>query len=50
VCIDLRERLAPYIADNVAAEVSDLEPTMTTLSPRERPLQAAAYKPRHLAR
>ena len=50
MCIDLRERLAPYTLDDVGAEPSDLDPVMTTLSPRERPLQAAAYQPRHLAR
>jgi hypothetical protein len=57
VCIDLRERLAPYtgepLALDEAREDGELTPTLTAplaRAGRERPLRATPYQPRHLAR
>jgi hypothetical protein len=56
VCIDLRERLAPYTDDTLALEDApeegELTPTLIAPLPRaarERPLRATPYQPRHLA-
>ena len=57
MCIDLRERLAPYtgeaLALDEAPEDGELTPTLTAplaRAARGRPLRGTPYQPRHLAR
>ena len=53
VCIDLRERLAPYTDEDPVVDEAgperELEPALTALPRRQRPSREPAYQPRHLA-